>query len=562
VNFSKAKLDGYTASSIAVFVIQAIVLFLVSPLQIDPHHDGIILGAAIASSTGFLGPNGAFSQYGPLSPLFHGWFLDIFGDSMLNLRYFAALNVLLISFLLFSLIRKLANRWVSLTISSAWVFTSAIWATTFPGALLPWPSLIATCLLLSGMNLLFSLFANNDFSKNQTLLKLCLSGFLFGLSGFARQQTWIAVFICAFLLIFWYKKFSREVAIFLCGAIVSMSLMLIWLINLGAWNSYINQVFRWPLSAYSTLGMNNNYNRYQFASYVVQTVMFLFLIYVIGKLRTSIKNRYALTFTSFAILAITIYVGFWISKQNNWNTTLRVMVGEPQEKVILSFSYFACVSAIVIPVYILVRSKFRIQSVQYRDLFLSCLGLVGVIQLYPQPDVLHLWWVSPIFFPSAIIAFQIMSKRWKNLSFDNLIVAVSASSVLGLILAIAFISRPWVEYQIPVLKGTFSFEEKTNAVNQFTEIQRFIKPGQTSFDCPDGIYAVSNGSYLAIDEWFVNWGMLKSENPAVGEVRVICYRNLDYVQSEADRLGMTLKVYFPAEYANLSFAVLVSRNPK
>jgi hypothetical protein len=560
--FSKFKIEKFSVSAGTLFIIQGALLLLVAPLQIDPHHDGIILGAAIASSTGFLGPNGAFSQYGPLSPLFHGWFLDIFGDSMLNLRYFAALNALLISYLLFSLIRKVADRWVSLAISSTWVFTSAIWATTFPGSLLPWPSLIATGLLLGGMNLMFPLFGIHDLTNTQFIFRLLFSGFLFGLSGFARQQSWIAIFVGAILLVVLYKKFSKELAYFLCGTTVSLSLMFLWLINLGAWSSYINQVFRWPLSAYSTLGMNNNYNRYQFASYIVQTVVFLLLILSIGKLRTLIKSKYAFALTSFTILTVTIFSGFWISKQNNWNATLRVMAGEPQEKIILSFSYFACVSAIVIPLFILVKSKFRIQSSHYQALFLSSLGLVGVIQLYPQPDVLHLWWVSPIFFPSAIIAFQFMSNRWKLLNFDNLMVVVSASSVLGLVLAVSFILRPWVEYQLPVLRGTFAFEEKAKAVNQYSEIQRFIKPGQTSFDCADGVYAVSNGSYLAKDEWFVNWGMLKSENPAVGEVRVICYQNLDYVQSEASRLGMMVKVYVPADYANVSFAVLVSRNPE
>ena len=81
----------------AAFFLQGLILFLVAPLQVDPHHDGIILGAAVASANGQFGPGSAFSQYGPLSPLIHGFFLDLTSSSMLNLRYFAALNTLFIS---------------------------------------------------------------------------------------------------------------------------------------------------------------------------------------------------------------------------------------------------------------------------------------------------------------------------------------------------------------------------------------------------------------------------------------------------------------------------------
>jgi hypothetical protein len=106
MNFLWLKAEIFKISVMTTFLLQTVVLMLVAPLQIDPHHDGIILGAAIASSTGHIGPSEAFSQYGPLSPLLHGWFLNVFGNTMLNLRYFAAVNVLLISFLLFNLIRK------------------------------------------------------------------------------------------------------------------------------------------------------------------------------------------------------------------------------------------------------------------------------------------------------------------------------------------------------------------------------------------------------------------------------------------------------------------------
>ena len=559
MNFRWLKREVFRISAVTTFLLQTVVLILVAPLQIDPHHDGIILGAAIASSTGQLGPSEAFSQYGPLSPLLHGWFLDIFGNTMVNLRYFAALNALLISFLLFNLMRKLTNRWTALIISTSWICTSAIWSTTFPGALLPWPSLIATALLLSGINLLFPIFADNHLSKSQIYLRFVLAGSFFGLTGFARQQTWLAAVITMALITFYFKRISLEVMIFVSGVIISVSLMFAWLIDLGAWNSYLNQVIIWPLSAYSTLGVNNNYNRYQFASYLIQSIVLLMVVYLIAKLRHFVKSAYLIYLIVFIVSSLILFAGFSISKQTNWNSTLRVIIGEPQEKLILSLGYFACIAAILIPAYIIVRYKLRVPREQHQILFVAGIGLVGVIQLYPQPDVLHLWWVAPVFLPCSLISLELIARKVKSISIDNLTIAISTFSALGLILAASYIARPWAPYEIPVLKGTYTFQEKASAINQFLKIQKYIVSGKTSFDCPDGVFAVSNKDYQAIDEWFVNWGMLKSDSPVVGEVRVICYRDLEYIEGESKRLGMQIKSYQPTDYANVSFAVLVAR---
>lgn len=560
MTFLQIKKRIFEISLAATFLLQAVLLKLVAPLQIDPHHDGIILGAAVASSSGYMGPSEAFSQYGPLSPLIHGLFLNIFGNSMLNLRYFAALNALLISFLLYILLKKIANRWTALIISSSWIYTSAIWSTTFPGALLPWPSLIATALLLSGVNLLLPIFSRHNFSRGQTYGRLAFAGSFFGLTGFARQQTWLAAAITVSLLILYFRRITTEVVIFLVGVTVSISLMFAWLVGIGGWVSYLNQVIIWPLSAYSTLGVNNNYNRYQFASYIVQSIVFIVLIYLISKLRSILKSVSLVLIIVLMSFSLVLFNGFYISKQTSWNTTLRVILGEPQEKIIISLGYYACATACLIPIYILASSKFRVTRERFEMFFIACIGLVGVVQLYPQPDVLHLWWVAPIFLPCSILSFQLIVNKFKHLNIETLNIAVAAFSALGIILATPYIARPWSAYSLPVLKGTYTFEAKANAMNQFVDMQQYILPRKTSFDCPDGIFAVSNKEYQAIDEWFVNWGMLESDSPIIGEVRVICYRDLEYVQKESQRLGMEIKAYRTTSYANISFAVLVDKN--
>jgi hypothetical protein len=127
--------------------------------------------------------------------------------------------------------------------------------------------------------------------------------------------------------------------------------------------------------------------------------------------------------------------------------------------------------------------------------------------------------------------------------------------IFGTISAVQFIDEPWAEYKLGVLKGTFAHEEKARSIDLFQAIDKFAIPGQTSFDCPDGVYAVENGTYLAADQWFVNWGYGAKGEPKTGMVRIICDKSRDYATSEGTRLSMEL-VYYRSNRANKSIAIL------
>jgi len=126
---------------------------------------------------------------------------------------------------------------------------------------------------------------------------------------------------------------------------------------------------------------------------------------------------------------------------------------------------------------------------------------------------------------------------------------------LGTISAFQFIDRPWAEYKLSVLRGTYAHEEKARSTDIFKEIEIVGIVGKTSFDCPDGVYSVAGGKYLAVDQWFVNWGFSSNDNPKIGSVRIICDRSKDYAISESARFGMNM-VYYQSNSANKSVAIL------
>jgi hypothetical protein len=452
---------------------------------------------------------------------------------------------------------KISSKQISILTATTWVLTSAIWATTFPGALLAWPSLISTALILTSLNLLLPLFIKSDKQVKPVMPHIFLAGVFLGLTGFARQQTWLASFLTLLLLLFYSKGFGKTALTFITGVVSSLLGMFGWLGLIGAWTSYLNQVIIWPLSAYSTLGANNNYNRYQFGSYVIQSVVLIFVIYFASILRRHLKKPIYVYLVLTPLIGLVVVSGFQIAGQSNWPAAIRVILGEPQEKIILSFMYFGCVASIVLSGYFGLRAKTLVRQGGYERLALAIFGLIGVIQLYPQPDVLHLWWVAPLVLPSAFISFNLIAQKSKEISIKDLIYVQTAFSLIGVLLATMFILKPWSEYKVPVLKGTYSFASKAEAFNQFNQVQRYIKRGETSFDCADGIFAVSDGNYNSPDEWFVNWGMLDSEDPVVGKVRVICYQNMEYAESEANRLGMRLQKFVKTSNPSTTFAVLV-----
>jgi hypothetical protein len=380
---------------------------------------------------------------------------------------------------------------------------------------------------------------------------------LIGLSGFARQQAWLAIPLAVLSLVLSNRGLHRNIIHFISGVAFALGCMLTWLVVIGSWQDYVNQVFIWPLTAYSTLGATNNYNRYQFFSYIIESLVFIVAVLVVAKLQARIKWRVASIGLALLFTLIITIDGFWISQQANWKASIRVVLGEPQEKILISFSYFSALAVLIYCVYYFFSKKFREFIVSPVEISIAFFGLVGVVQLYPQPDVLHLWWVAPLFIPGGLIAFKKLSQKFSGFPERSFYTTLNIFSMVGIIFAILFMNRPWIEYEIPVLKGTYALSDKVNAVNKFNLVRNQIIPGETSFDCADGIYAVSDRSYSPPDEWFVNWGMLKMDKSALGKVRIICNQSLEYATRESLRLGWNLKYYEKSNYGDISFAVLV-----
>jgi hypothetical protein len=168
---------------------------------------------------------------------------------------------------------------------------------------------------------------------------------------------------------------------------------------------------------------------------------------------------------------------------------------------------------------------------------------------------MHLWWIAPIYLGCIVVLFKHLPDKISASSSRILSTIIISCILLGTISSFQFINRPWVEYKLDVLKGTYANEEKARSLDIFEEIEKVAVKGKTSFDCPDGVYSVANGTYLASDQWFVNWGFSDNVEKNIGTVRVICDQSRNYAISESTKFSMEL-VYYKSNVVGKSIAIL------
>jgi hypothetical protein len=545
-----------------LIVLSGVVSYLyvrVAPLQVDPSHDGLMLSAAIGVSEGRDVLSEVFSQYGPLPPLINGFVVSIFGTHLLVLRYFAAAQCLVTGILIYLLSKKVTSKELSQKISLFWILCSAIWSTSFPGALLAWPSITATILTMMGL-----LFLAEQSSNGNTLFPF-VAGALFSLAGFCRIQAFVIVpmlFLCTSMK---FPKKRKVIISCISGYFVAIAAFVLYMILNKNIDDFINQVIVTPLLSYSGVGAEQHYNRFQIPMYLIKSTAFLLIVsatsYVISKTKS--------IFASIPLIVILLSTLMIFGKSIlglDIPIRIRVLLGEAWSDILLAPYYFSAVASILM-IYLVMKRKSRILN--FNETIISIVSLGMIVQLYPQPDVMHLWWIAPVLILTIPITMSLIQKQEISTSLKfsflrNIYTAKSISTILiamslvGAFQGVVFVTKDWSEYSLPVLQGTYAESEKVKNQRIFDVIPKYAIPQSSSFDCLEGIYSVAAGKYLATDQWFVNWGNNKKESQNLGTVRFICDKTKNYALMFARENNFKL-VYF-AKNPNNSIAILKQVN--
>ncbi len=538
--------------NVLTFVFSGSLFFFAAPLQADPHHDGVILAPAIAFAEGLPVQSGAFSQYGPLSPILSGLWIQLTEPSLISLRYFAAIQAIMISIILFFVLKRLTSEKRARLLTILWVFTSGIWSTRFPGALMAWPSLISTLLLLASLLLCIKSIGSNT---RRTDVQILLVGVLISTAGFARAQSWAIAGAVGLTLLFTNYKNFKKLLLLCLGYVFGLVAMLTFVIRSESLESWWLQSIYWPTQIYPAVGKGNNYNRFQMVLYLIEGLLLVFLIVLAG----FIAKKYAAKVGTLFILICTFLslgIGYFVPTLTSVPIRYRVLFGEPFERILVSPFYLSALAAIFLAFQQLKKRSNERDPVIF---LISIFGGISIVQLYPQSDIMHLWWIAPLLLPSFIILWEKIEKNG-NIEKGITDKILWIFSIFGLAFALNFISSDWTEFKNPALAGTYSSADKVNGLLVYDDILKNAIPKKSSFDCHDGIYSVLSGEYLPVDEWYVSWGFPKTIKPELGEVRFICGKSYEYAESEAFRIGWSL-IEFNQSKSNPEASLAILKKP-
>jgi hypothetical protein len=525
-------LNSSRLKNFVTFSSGGLLYFFVAPLQADPHHDGVILAPAVAYSEDLPLHAGAFSQYGPLSPLVSGLWLRVSDANLISLRYFAAFQAIILFIGLFLVLKKIVSENRARALVALWIFASGIWSTRFPGALMAWPSLLSSCILIFA--LLLSLDAIKEKSRFAEV-QLALAGFLIAISGFARAQSWIIAGSVGLVLALMGRSMIKKIFTLCLGYILGFVVILGLVYSDGAVNDWWLQSIYWPTQIYPALGEGNNYNRFQMVLYIVESILLVSIVFITSWISIKFSKVASVIFLVVAVI-MSLALGFWIPTLDSVPIRFRVLFGEPFERILVSPFYLATVVAVALLIWELRKKKINRDN---QALLITSFGALSIIQLYPQSDVMHLWWIAPLIIPSLALWLILIEKSkpsWEKAFYRT----ITVFSICGSILGLSFINSDWKEYENLAFAGTYAGTEKVNSLKIYNKISEYTVEKKSSFDCPDGVYSVINRGYNAVDQWYVNWGFTAEVKPNPGEVRFICGKDRFYAESEAKRLGWKL----------------------
>ncbi len=515
------------------FVIQSAVLFGVSPFQGDGHHDGIVFAPSVAFSEGLVVQKDAFSQYGPLNVWLYGSILKLFPNQVLVLRIAVALLSLITAWVLFQVLKRtsLSNR--AILITTTWITANAVYMTSFPASPLPWASVTANLFALIG--LFFLVAENRDKKQNKALF---LSGLFFGVSVFARVQFIALIPILLLLMLVTKTLMTMKSLVWMAlGFVFGMSFIVYILLMQGALIPYVNQSIVFPITKYPSFGYSTNYNLYLFTLLLTVPIFAFGLLFLIKKLIKSFSTVLA-TIMILSLLLVLNFVSRWVVPNSTLPLIPRVVIGEIIEKSGLWLGYSSALVCLVAPLMLLKKHKLHRDTTSIGELATIATGFIGVLQLYPYPDVQHLWWASPILIPALHFAPKVALTK-------EFLLLCKCTILTGLILFVYFLHQPWYEFKNHSMKGVYSTQEKTELYEVFLPIEKYTDSRSYRFDCEDGIHSVAGGKYLSVDKWFVNWGNIQNNSRVPRNVKAIfiCDKKIAYAQRYASQIGWKVAFY-------------------
>lgn len=499
------NISGFIFGSLAI-----VFQYLWNP---DPHHDGIMLTAAIAVKDGLLPNRDFFAQYGPMAPLIQGHALGLFGSSLTGLRIFTA-------FLLIATGAMVAYRTYQVFGIKYALLIFFIWSLTGPMGL-PWSSVISTFLLTL---VLFTSFG----IKGQELI-LRPRPFLFASQlliwgSLVRVHLVVVAFLVLIVLVIYRHHFPNNLYLkwsLLSG--VNIITALVALHVTGILGPYIEQSFVWAFEHYASPAVTLSYlSGLIWFLLVPLTSVLLGCVAVVLSERTRFVRFPVITMV-FVTTVTALFLASGIEKSDSDSLfDIRFFIPELLRRLLLTVNYVPLMFSVIIFGLLIFKKSPALLKLNVNHTLVAAIAIGTAAQLYPLFDPWHLWMISPVFLISTVLIaqrFLVTSRMDFGISFVSLVIVLT----LSLNFASNFDSQRYT-FKSSTLQGMSSSRDDAVFLDRTLMKLQFHNKEERKilFLCGDGLYASASGHFLSQDSMFVNWGIKPLRITSETELIFLC----------------------------------------
>lgn len=483
----------------------------------DPHHDGFILAPAIGVSEGKIMHRELYSHYGPITSWINGAWLWATEPALLSLRQLGTFQLTLTAVVLYVLLVRLhMTRRISWLISLVWIISCPVWAyeSGFFGLWL-WPSVTFNLVALT-CGLLFLQRATPPDGGTLWSIRNSLLGCFLGLASLIRTKeglVLLAMFLLALALNRGFAGFLQGVA----GIVAIFVLFGAALFSTRSFSEWISQSITGPLlDAGSVVGGGFSWTYFQsiyFAENVFRTalvfVILLALIFAYGKnsgrrvfrisiLILTVVLGHLVLLRTYSYKKLDVSMAYLYPARSNLTHTLLIRLS-----LLLTLVGIASMAVTTIWRFLVSQRPSRIQD---RELLVTLsLAVTAVSNLYPLPDIYHLWWASP-----SLLVFVVVNIRrsfgpqFRSAAINVFVCFALATIPLNAIKAVKDLQVPTTRWSDGALKGMLIHEYVLPSYTEASGVLKKITQPADFTNCRDPLWAVFTGRYISETRYFAN----------------------------------------------------------
>lgn len=481
----------------------------------DPHHDGFQLAPAIGVSEGMSMHRELYSHYGPVSAWINGAWLSLTDPTLLNLRLLGSIQLSLTAVLLYSLLVKIGvSRGSSWFVTLIWIISCPVWAyeSNYFGLWL-WPSITFNLIALA-VAFAFLRIPPQQASAKKRKICFFLIGFLLCLAQLTRTKEGLILVIAFFVIL---ATMHHSVGLFhaFIGFTTTMAMFILALFLTGSFQDWLSQTITGPISnpeSVSVGGFDWGYFRSIYLGGNLGNTLALLtiltgLIYVYQKYGE--KNL-----VRFSILASSIVISHLVLLNQSDSTDV---LGIPRSiyaaksslayTVAIRFGLLIAIVGTVVTTAVIAVGLFkktRAPLMRNQEVMVPfALGLGAIANLYPLPDIYHLWWASP----SLLLFAVALTKGLLKPQIGNAVLSIALSFVavvvpLNSFKALKETQQPRTEWSDGSLRGMLIHESIVPSFVAARDVLKNIDRPADFSNCRDPLWAVFTGSYMSKNEYY------------------------------------------------------------